>query len=296
MNLKELIKRMFISYFIIFGGAVLSGYLFMQIFGLTAIRIEDINALLIITVLAGLTQLTLYSKKNLDHRQILLRYVIIFPLVGIIVLSVAAYMEWIKQDDYYHFLVIIVLIGLIAMVFSVMLIVAIKHIKLEIAAFTDPLTQAYNRRYFMQTATCVLNTCIKEKRNFSLITLDLDHFKVINDTYGHSVGDEVLITTVSRIIHTLPAGTLVARIGGEEFVVMITDVTKENMVDIARRIKKSLTASQFKIGNLNIAVTASFGIASKKSDNTNLAEIMAKSDEALYKAKMAGRNTIIYYD
>jgi len=129
VNFKGLAKRIFISFFIIFGGAVISGYLFTQIFDFTPIRVEDINALLIITILAGcLTQLALYSRKKLNHRQILLRYAVIFPLTGIILLSGAAFMEWINRDVYYYFLTVIMLIGLIVMAFAVMLIVALKRI------------------------------------------------------------------------------------------------------------------------------------------------------------------------
>jgi diguanylate cyclase (GGDEF)-like protein len=146
----------------------------------------------------------------------------------------------------------------------------------------------------MDTASVVLDNCIKNNRDFAVIMLDLDHFKKINDTHGHAIGDEVLKITVSRVKNVLKKDTLMARYGGEEFIILIADETKEDVLNIAWRIQKSLTADPFAIDDLSLAVTASLGIASR-NNLKNLQEIINNSDKALYRAKDAGRNAVEYF-
>jgi diguanylate cyclase (GGDEF)-like protein len=292
MGIRELAKRMFFSFFIIFSGAVLSMYVFLMIMGANLFPVRFLTMLILIAFVTNLTQLILYSKNKLSKKQLFLRYALIALMVVSIVISSAVYMEWI----YWNFSDILLMATLVGGVTTVVLVFVSRQEQLEGAAFIDPLTKVYNRRYFMKAATRALNACIKENRDFALIMLDLDHFKAINDTHGHSAGDEVLKITVARLTHVLAKNTLMARIGGEEFVVMITDAGRDSMINVAGRIQKSLTAAPFEIGDLLIAVTASFGIAAKQPDAANLSDIIANSDKALYMAKADGRNTVVYYD
>lgn len=169
--------------------------------------------------------------------------------------------------------------------------------QLKELAFTDALTGAHNRRYFMEQAQEQLQNCIDEDIPFSLIMIDIDHFKSVNDTFGHTTGDEVLRIMVERICQTLAQmpNTLVARYGGEEFVVMITGSNHRDVVKDAWGIQKAIAASPFIIKDLAINVTISLGVASKADPKATLLDIINQADDALYSAKRAGRNTVVSY-
>jgi len=162
-------------------------------------------------------------------------------------------------------------------------------------ADTDSLTGAYNRRYFTETATAALHRSIEESHDFSVIITDIDYFKSINDRYGHAVGDEVLIIFTARIRHVLKQDTLLARYGGEEFVINLEGVNQENAIKTALRLNKTIHDTPFRVGDLDLNITASFGVASKTSVFTALPEIINNADKALYQAKSAGRNTVVGY-
>ena len=163
-------------------------------------------------------------------------------------------------------------------------------------AFTDALTGIHNRRYLMETAEQELRLCTEKNLNFSLIIIDIDHFKLINDQHGHASGDAVLKILTARLRHVLKHDTLLARYGGEEFVVTLPGVDQDTAIKTAWRMQKSIEASPFFIGDsAEITVTASFGVASKTVSCTTLPDIMDKADKALYQAKKAGRNTVNAY-
>jgi len=168
--------------------------------------------------------------------------------------------------------------------------------KLEKAAFTDALTDAYNRRYFMETAERELSDCIKNEKPYSLIIFDVDHFKNVNDTYGHPVGDEVLKILVARVIHSIKKDTLVARYGGEEFVITLPNVEHDDVLSTAERIRESVEKSAFQVDKLELDVTISLGVASRTAKISTIEEITKNADKALYKAKQTGRNNVVFYD
>jgi len=163
-------------------------------------------------------------------------------------------------------------------------------------ALTDELTGARNRRYFVEKATEQLNSCIEKGQRYSLIIIDADHFKNVNDTYGHHVGDEVLRILVARTRNTLKQDTLLARIGGEEFVVSLPDTSHENVMSTAERIRAGIESNAFKTDDHQIKVTISIGVASLSDEAKTLSDILRNSDKALYKAKQTGRNKVIYYE
>jgi len=162
-------------------------------------------------------------------------------------------------------------------------------------ALTDALTGVRNRRYLMEMTDIELRNCIEKDMDFSAIMIDIDFFKSINDRYGHSCGDAVLKILTARIRHVLKQDTLLARYGGEEFVVTLPGVKHEDAVNTAWRIQKTIEAYAFRIENLEISVTASFGVASKTPSCTTLVDVINKADKALYKAKDSGRNTVVSY-
>ena len=170
-----------------------------------------------------------------------------------------------------------------------------KNKQMELA-YTDALTGIRNRRYLLLYADQELQRCLYEDRNFSAIMIDIDHFKSINDRYGHSIGDAVLKILAARVSHVLKANTIFARFAGEEFIVALPDLDFESALRIAWRIQKTIQNSLFRIEGLEISVTASFGVASKTNGCRELLEIIHNADIALYKAKNAGRNTVVGFD
>ena len=167
---------------------------------------------------------------------------------------------------------------------------------LERLAYTDPLTGAYNRRYFMDKAEAALRSAIERERPFSLVLIDIDFFKAVNDNYGHDIGDEVLKMMAARL-QNASGGMLVARFGGEEFIVLLPDKDEQAAADFARGLREAVTASKFTVSDeLEMAVTASFGVGCKTEGCTKISGILKNADIALYKAKTSGRDTVVVYD
>ena len=165
------------------------------------------------------------------------------------------------------------------------------------AAITDPLTGIYNRRYAIPHVGGLLQRARNTGRDFAILALDIDHFKRINDTWGHAVGDKILIGVTQRIKDNLRAGDLVARVGGEEFLVALPEVTFEQAKGAAERLRRTIQAGPFFVykAATPISVTLSIGVAIG-TQTACLAEtvdqILERADAALYVAKAAGRNTI----
>ncbi|MCL2190863.1 MAG: diguanylate cyclase [Treponema sp.] len=174
---------------------------------------------------------------------------------------------------------------------------AVSMVKqLEKLAFTDTLTGARNRRYFMETAERELHSCIDAGQDFAVVLFDIDHFKLVNDTHGHDIGDEVLKIIVARTRHTLKHDTLVARYGGEEFVIMLPGVSHANAVKAATQILEKIESTPFLAEGLEIRVTVSLGVASRTAGCAVLQDIIKNADRALYHAKETGRNRVVSYD
>ena len=166
---------------------------------------------------------------------------------------------------------------------------------LERLAYTDPLTGAYNRRYFMEKAEAALQSCIAEDQPFAIIITDIDFFKSVNDNYGHDIGDEVRKTLVTRL-QNANNGMIVARFGGEEFIVLLPDTDEESAAEFAWNLRNAVTASKFRLSDeLEIAVTASFGVGCKTKQNTSISGILKNADKALYMAKNSGRDTVVVF-
>ena len=163
---------------------------------------------------------------------------------------------------------------------------------LQDIAFTDELTGARSRRYFMDKAREELEKCVEQDQDFSLIILDADHFKLVNDSHGHGTGDEVLKILAARIRSVIKQNTTFARYGGEEFILSFPGVGYEHSMKSAWRIRNNIESYPFIIGDKIIKVTASFGVSCKTHDCTDLHKIIDRADKALYIAKKNGRNTV----
>jgi diguanylate cyclase (GGDEF)-like protein len=167
--------------------------------------------------------------------------------------------------------------------------------KMQSIAYTDELTQLYNRRYFMENAEAALEKCKAENSHFHLIMADLDHFKGVNDTYGHPIGDEVLKITAKRMVGVTRKENIIARYGGEEFIIMLTNMTYSAAVKNAQRIQRIMEESAVVIKGMSLSVTLSLGIATLKKPTESLDDIIHMADVALYGAKRTGRNKVMEY-
>ncbi len=154
---------------------------------------------------------------------------------------------------------------------------------------TDPLTKLYNRAHFDETINFITKHQRKSEVDFVLAIADIDFFKRINDTYGHQVGDDALVCVSKNIKRSLRDNDLVARWGGEEFVIMLKNVTLDEAQKIMEKVRGNIEKN---IVCHNIKVTASFGLT-KYRENEEPRETFKRVDDALYEAKEGGRNRIV---
>ena len=170
--------------------------------------------------------------------------------------------------------------------------------KLVEMANKDPLTNLYNRRYFNDVADTLLSMAHRQQQEFSIFMLDIDRFKLINDTYGHNAGDVVLKKLSNLLTTSIRQSDVAIRFGGEEFVVLLPNTNIDGAVLIAKKLKEAIENIEIKIPNIDIIkFTVSIGIS--QCDCSKNAEVIDdlvhKADEALYEAKRAGRNKIVIY-
>lgn len=166
--------------------------------------------------------------------------------------------------------------------------------RLNKLVITDELTKCYNRRYINEKLPIEISEAKENNKKLSIAVMDIDNFKNINDKYSHQVGDYILEEVVKIIKDNIIIEyDWVARYGGEEFLIVFKNIDSENIVQYLEKIRKSIEAHQFIYSDLNINVTASFGLV-ELSDNINeMDELVAIADENLYKAKKMGKNMII---
>lgn len=170
-----------------------------------------------------------------------------------------------------------------------------RHLKIEKlknAAVIDPLTGCYNRRGFESQIERYIAGALRHKNNLSVFMFDLDHFKKVNDTYGHLAGDKVLQEVSSLVQKNMRTGDILSRYGGEEFIAVLPETDKTRAMELADRLR--IKISNMRImhdGNL-IEVTASFGV-SALGKSTDMTQMIQDADTMLYKAKLNGRNTVM---
>ncbi len=163
-------------------------------------------------------------------------------------------------------------------------------------AITDFLTQIYNRRQFDITIEHEFARAIRYLTPLTLCLIDIDHFKNINDTYGHKVGDEVLCAIANLIKKMFRKSDYVFRYGGEEFMVILPETTVNKAYSPIERLRQEIAKLKFSNNNNSFNVTASFGIADNCVDAMTFEQLIKNTDIALYKAKNNGRNKVIIYE
>ncbi len=157
---------------------------------------------------------------------------------------------------------------------------------------TDTLTELANRRYTFKYAERMLLQATKNKQHFSIIVFDIDHFKHINDNYGHSGGDVALKDIASIANEYVRNNDVLGRIGGEEFLVILPNTSVQQAYDVAERIRLAIEIKDFTIDNTKVNISASFGISQLTKNQPNFNQILHAADMALYQAKNSGRNKV----
>jgi diguanylate cyclase (GGDEF)-like protein len=165
------------------------------------------------------------------------------------------------------------------------------HREAERAARQDALTHLNNRRAFVELAIQSLNAAERHDRPLSLILMDIDHFKPINDKYGHKTGDDVLVAVADMLKKHCRASDIVARWGGEEFILLLTETDLEQACSYAERLRQAITEVRLPDADKNISLTASFGI-SGRTPQLSLEGMIEQADVQLYQAKRSGRNKV----
>ena len=165
-------------------------------------------------------------------------------------------------------------------------------------ALTDSLTGLYNRRYLEVHMQKLLQKSQESRKSLGVIMIDIDHFKKVNDTYGHNVGDEVLKIFAERLKNGLRSFDLVARLGGEEFVAMLPDVPPERAYIIAERMRRAIADEPFicSAPEGKISVTTSIGGAIIGPGPHSSQDVLDRADKCLYQAKETGRNCVVFED
>ncbi len=167
-----------------------------------------------------------------------------------------------------------------------------RHEELERQATTDMLTGLFNRRHFVTLGAFEFSSALKLKMPLAIIMLDVDHFKHVNDQYGHPIGDQVLIQLAAILNANIRRQDICSRYGGEEFLVLLPDSGLETGYSIATRLRKAVEEMAIQVGDRVIRITISAGISTVGPHDTSLEDVLARADQALLKAKRLGRNTV----
>lgn len=164
---------------------------------------------------------------------------------------------------------------------------------LEHQAQTDPLTQVANRGRFIEIANEELARCRRYGHPLSLWMIDVDHFKVVNDTYGHHAGDVALQSLMVTSRQALRDWDIMGRMGGEEFAVLLPETDSKQAQDVADRLRLAVAATDIPIENgATVRLTVSTGIATANDDDVTVETLLDRADKALYEAKRSGRNKV----
>lgn len=166
--------------------------------------------------------------------------------------------------------------------------------RMHALAFTDELTKLYNRRFLEESMARELQRLNRHPGALAFCLLDLDHFKRLNDAYGHAAGDQALRDVGEILRNSIRRTDLAARYGGEEFAVFLTDADESAAVAVAEGIREKIDAHQVQFEGLSLELTVSVGVSLvRNEDDRNIAEIISAADAALYRAKTEGRNRVL---
>ncbi len=164
--------------------------------------------------------------------------------------------------------------------------------ELERLAATDPLTGVYNRRYFMEFAAKEFLRSQRYSHVFCVIQMDIDHFKKINDTHGHTVGDEVLKAFTANCLEALRECDVLGRMGGEEFSIILPETEMAGTLIVAERFRQAIADLKLYVDDQIVHFTVSIGVTKLRQDDSGIEAVLRRADEALYLAKNGGRDKV----
>jgi diguanylate cyclase (GGDEF)-like protein len=167
--------------------------------------------------------------------------------------------------------------------------------KLESIATIDGLTSVLNRRGLEDAAVKMQDICKRINLSMAVLLIDIDHFKKVNDTYGHLAGDDVLKHLASVVAGILRSSDVLGRYGGEEFCAFLPNTTEGDAIGLAERIRAGVEASPLKLNLENIKITVSIGVADSVRAGYDFKGLVATADSAMYGAKNSGRNRVMSY-
>ena len=159
----------------------------------------------------------------------------------------------------------------------------------------DYLTNIPNRRYFFEAGSKSFYLAKREEKNLSIICIDIDYFKKINDTYGHNIGDEILKLLANTMAKIVRKSDILARTGGEEFTILLNNMNGRNAFVFAEKLRNNIENLTYTNNDIKIKLTISLGISQMKKDDENLDSIIIRADKALYLAKEENRNKSVIY-
>lgn len=165
-----------------------------------------------------------------------------------------------------------------------------KNEELRVMSITDPLTGRYNRRYIEDYLARELELAVRTKDPFTILMIDLDYFKEYNDTYGHIAGDMALKQLSNILVETVRKTDVVARYGGEEWIICLSHTNSEGGAMIAEKLRKAVETNTFQLKGQETRITVSIGVATAPEDGTDYVTIVEAADTAMYLAKASGRN------
>jgi diguanylate cyclase (GGDEF)-like protein len=194
---------------------------------------------------------------------------------------------------YSHPTVLVIPAGFIGVaMFVIFMLASDVSVDMKEIAVRDQLTGLLNRRGFSEQSAMAYATARRRRAQVSVIMTDIDHFKTVNDEFGHAAGDEALVHFANMLGENRRVDDIVARIGGEEFALVLPGTRIEEAISIADELCERMAASPLAVDGRDVVMTASFGVAAISERDTSLTDVIVRADRALYRSKRAGRNRV----
>jgi len=168
--------------------------------------------------------------------------------------------------------------------------------QLEKLSITDGLTELYNHRYLVQMLESEFTRSLRYNRDLALLMIDIDHFKQVNDNYGHPCGDLILQEMASLLQNQVRSTDLVARYGGEEITILLPELGRSQALEVAEKLRREIESFSFMCEGKSVKVTVSIGVAARRENHIkSWKQLLNAADQALYLAKKSGRNKAVAY-
>jgi len=269
------------------------------------IMLDDTNmrSLVVSTIVAAYTWLTAYEFWRGCDEPLMSRWpaVFMFSASGALFLlrtPMVALLPGAAGDDVFGsaWMTMLSTESLLLTISSAFILLAMAKERIELrhrtAAMVDPLTGISNRRAFLHDASLLAKRHIANPRPVTVLQIDLDHFKSVNDRFGHAVGDRVLALFADAVRKSVRGSDLVGRLGGEEFAAILTETTREKAVEVAERIRQNFAYVADEVAGLSVRATVSIGLVHCLERTLEIPDLLAQADHALYYAKERGRNRV----